>query len=129
MPIRSIQLFNATRIDDDPTSASQSHEFRGVVPKRVTLQVKITKTLAPTNLTLTVSVSPNRGTTTIAYDKLITEAGVDAPVANVVYIATGDDIVSLSREDIMNYITITITGNGTTSSAFFDVTMFLVYEY
>ncbi|KKN83856.1 hypothetical protein LCGC14_0295090 [marine sediment metagenome] len=128
MPIRINHLIDVT-LDDVPTSQAATHDFQGVTPRRVTLYLQIVKTNAPTNVILTVEFSPDDGQTLIDYDKLLTEAGTDGPVASVTYTVTGDDVVSMAPEDVLDYIKVTMTGTGTTPSATFAVDVWLLYSY
>ncbi len=128
MPIRIEHLINVL-IDDAPTSQAATFDFQGVTPQRVSLYVQVVESGSGATVTLTVEVSPDDGATLIDYDKLITEAGVDGPVSSVVYSATGDDVVSLSAEDVLDYIKVTMTGGSTTSSNKYQTDIWLVYEY
>lgn len=113
MPIRIEHIINAVDLDSASESTSANFQFRGIVPKRITLYVQIVETQtngAPTT-TLTVEFSPDGGTTLITTDKLLTEGGVDAPVASVAYTATVDDIVSIPPEDVVEYIQVTMAGS------------------
>jgi len=76
----------------------------GITPKRVSIVLKLTKTLAPPNLTLKLYVSPDEGVTFVQYDKILTDAGTDAPVSSVVYSASADDMVSVSLEDVVDFL-------------------------
>jgi hypothetical protein len=116
-------------LDDSPTSQAASHDFEGVSPVRVSLYIQIVKASTPTNVVLSVELSPDNGQTLIDYDKLLTEAGTDAPVASVTYTATGDDVVSLSPEDVLDYINVTMTATGTDATKTFAVDIWLVYLY
>lgn len=128
MTIRKVHLIDVT-LDDAPTSQTATYDFSGITPRWVSLYFQIVKTNSPTNVTLTVELSPDGGATLISYDKLLTDAGTDGPVSSVVYTATGDDVVSLSPEDVLDHITVTMTGNGTTGSATFAVDVWLVFAY
>lgn len=128
MPVRIAHIID-TRIDNSPTSVEAVFDFGGVTPKRITLYVAAVKTLSPTSLTLTGELSPDDGQNLITYDKFLTEAGNDAPVASVVYTATGDDVVSLSPEDVVDFLKVTIVGAGTDATNYFDVDVWLVYAY
>ncbi len=128
MPVRIRHLIDVT-IDDAPTSQAATHDFGSAPPKRVSLYVQLVENGSGSTVTLTVELSPDDGQTLISYDKLITEAGVDGPVASVAYSATGDDVVSLSAEDVIKYIKVTMTGGSTTSSNSYDTDVWLVYEF
>ncbi len=128
MPVRFEHLIDVT-IDDAPTSQAANFSFQGVTPRRVTLYVAVVESGSGATVTLTVELSPDNGQNLISYDKLITDAGVDAPVASVVYTQTGDDIVSLSMEDVMDYIRVTMTGGSTTAGNFYAVDVWLAWVY
>ena len=128
MTIRHIHLLDVT-IDDAPTSAAASYNFEGTTPRWVTLYVAVTESGSGATVTLTVELSPDNGANLISYDKLLTDAGTDAPVASVVYSATGDDIVSLSPEDVVDYINVTMTGGSTTAGNFYSVDVWLSFAY
>lgn len=128
MAVRTKKLIDATI--NTVTTTAGSFDFNGVAPKRATLQIALTKTLAPGNLTLTVEVSPDKGVTLISYDKLIDQTGVDSPVSSVVYSATGDDVISLSMEDVMDYIKVSLaSAAGTDATNFWTAEAWLVAEY
>ena len=113
MPIRVEHIINAVDLDSASESTAGVFQFRGIVPKRITLYVQIVETQdngSPTT-TLTVEFSTDVGTTLIPTDKLLTEGGVDAPVASVAYTATGDDIVTMPPEDVVEYIRVTMAGS------------------
>jgi hypothetical protein len=95
----------------------------------VTLYVQVVESGSGATVTLTVEVSPDDGQTLISYDKLLTDAGTDGPVSSVVYSATGDDIVSMAPEDVLDYIKITMTGGSTTGANKYAVDVWLVYAY
>ncbi len=128
MPIRHIHLLDVT-IDDAPTSAAAAYNLEGIVPRWMTLLVTVTESGSGATVTLTVEVSPDNGANLISYDKLLTDAGTDGPVASVVYSATGDDIVSLSPEDVVDYINVTMTGGSTTAGNFYSVDVWLSFAY
>jgi hypothetical protein len=116
------------------TPASGSHDFNGVTPKRITLLVQLVETgvAAHTRVTLTVEVSANLGVDLIAYDKLIDDAGVDAPVSEQQYDSGSDydDVLSLSLEDVVDYIKVTVTPVGTpTATKYITTDVWLVAEY
>ena len=129
MSIRKVKLIDGVRLDNDPTSTSGSQDLQGVTPKRLTLLIQIVMTGAPTNLTLSVDVSADQGLTLIDYDKLITEAGVDGPVSSVVYTATADDIISLSPEDVIDYVRLDAVVTGTSAVKYFTLDAWLIIEY
>lgn len=129
MPIRSVRLLNAQVIDDDPTTVDANFNFDGVVPKRITFYITVTESGSGSTVTFSLDVSPDNGVSRIDYDKLITDAGVDAPVASVAYAATGDDVVSISPEDVLDYLFITMAGGSTTSSNFYTLSVWMVYSY
>jgi hypothetical protein len=128
MPVRIEHLIDVA-IDDSPTSQAATFDFQGVTPRWVTLYVQVVESGSGATVTLTVEVSPDDGQTLIDYDKLLTDAGTDAPVSSVVYSATGDDIVSLSPEDVLDYIKVTMTGGSTTAGNFYDVDVWMAYAY
>lgn len=131
MPIRVEHIINAVDLDSASESTAANFRFRGVVPKRITLYVQIVETQdngSPTT-TLTVEFSPDGGTTLITTDKLLTD--VDAGnVASVAYTATGDDIVSIPLEDVVNYIRVTMSGSSDMDAGDHHVVdVWLVYAY
>ncbi len=128
MPLRTEHIINVT-LDDSPTSITGQHDFRGRIPKRTTLLVQMVESGSGASVAITVEVSPDGGASLITYDKLIVDAGVDAPVASVNFTATADDIISFSPEDVFNYIKVTATGTSTTSSNKYAVDVWLVYEF
>lgn len=128
MPIRVEHILNVA-IDDAPTSQAGTHVFQGVTPTRVSLYVQVVESGSGSTVTLTVELSPDAGATLISYDKLLTDAGTDGPVSSVVYSATGDDVVSLASEDVVNYIRVLMTGGSTTAVNYYDVDIWLVYSY
>jgi hypothetical protein len=126
--LRSILLLDQTV--SSVTTISQAKDFNGVTPKRITLLLALTKTSNPGNLTLTVEVSGDKGVNLVTYDKLLTDAGVDAPVSSVVYSATADDVVSLSPEDVLDYIKVSLAAaSGTDASNTWGVKCWLVFSY
>ena len=131
MPLRIEHILDDT-LDSASEKISASKNFKGITPKRITLYVQIVETQdngSPTT-TLTVEVSPDEGATLISYDKLITDAGVDGPVASVAYTATVDDIVSLSSEDIIQYIKVTMAGSSDMDAGDFHVVdVWVLYAY
>ena len=129
MSFRTVKLIDNVRIDNDPTSFGANHDFLGVTPKRITFLLAAVETLEPTDITITVEISPDRGLNLISYDKIITGAGIDAPASSIVLTATADDVFSLSMEDIITFVRVTVTGNGTTSTKFWDVELWMSYEY
>ncbi len=128
MPVRIEHLINVL-IDDAPTSQAATFDFQGVIAKRISLYVNMVESGSGATVTLTVEISPDDGATLLTYDKLITEAGVDGPVASVVYSATGSDIVSMSAEDVIDYIRVIMTGGSTTSSNKYETDVWLVFAY
>lgn len=130
MPVRVEHLIDVT-LDDAPTSQAATHDFQGVTPRWVTLYVQVVETDggAGPSVTLTVEVSPDDGQTLISYDKLLTDAGTDAPASSVAYTGTADDIVSLSPEDVLDFIRITMTGTLTDATNFYVCDVWLVYSY
>ncbi len=121
------KIFDATLIDDDPTSASATFDFNGVSPKSISIYVTTVEEGSGATVALTVEISPDNGGTLVSYDKLLTDAGTDAPAASVTYSATGDDVISLSPEDIVDYIKVTLTGTSTTSSNKYTFNIWLIY--
>ena len=128
MPLRTEHLINTT-LDDTLASIAGSHRFAGAAPKRATLLIQMVESGNGASVALTVEVSPDEGATLITYDKLITDAGVDAPGDPSSYAVTADDIVSFSPEDVMNYVKVTLTGASLTSANYYDVDVWLVYDY
>jgi hypothetical protein len=128
MPVRVEHLINET-IDDSPTSVAATFDFQGVTPRRVSLYIQVVESGSGATVTLTVEVSPDDGQTLIDYDKLLTDAGTDGPVASVVYTQTGDDVVSFAPEDVLDYIRILMTGGSTTAGNYYVVDVWLVYAY
>lgn len=118
------------------SSVSAQDDLAGVTPKRATLQIEVTKTGSPVaDLVLTVEVSPDAGTTLITYDKLLDHNGTDAPQSSVTYTSASmpvDDIVSLSPEDVYDYIKVTATPSNITTldaSNYFTIKVWLVVAY
>lgn len=99
MPVRIDHL-----IDIASGTQAASWNFQGAPPKRACLYI-----VSAGAGTLTVEVSPDDGQTLVSYDKLITDAGVDAPAASVT-LAAADDVVAISQEDVIDYIRVTVTG-------------------
>ena len=137
MPVRFEHILS-NQFDTTSESASGTFDFNGVTPRRITLYVIVSDITGSTTESgvLTVEVSPDDGSTLVTYDKLITEAGVDAPVASVTYAlnAARDDIVAISLEDVVDYIRITVAADGSggtalSSSNRADVDIWLVAEY
>lgn len=129
MPIRVEHIINAVDLDSASESTAGVFQFRGIVPKRITLYVQIVETGNATT-TLTVEFSPDGGTTLITTDKLLTDAGTDAPVASVAYTATGDDIVSIPLEDVVEYIRVTAAvDSGASGSNHHVVDVWMVFAY
>ncbi len=131
MSVQKIHIIDVT-LDSNAEVASAVHDFNGVTPLKVSLYVRIVETQdngSPTTK-LTVELSPDDGQTFISYDKLITDAGVDGPVADIDYTATVDDIVSLSMEDAVDYIKVTVTGSADMDAGDFhvvDVWLVVIY--
>lgn len=131
MPVRYTQLISAT-LNTASETAAATHNFLGVVPTRVSLYVRVVETQDNGNptTTLTVELSPDRGQTLISYDKLLTDAGTDAPAASAAYTSTVDDVVSLSPEDVTDYIRVLLTGSADMDAGDFHVvTVWLAYAY
>jgi hypothetical protein len=137
VPVRVEHLLS-NQFDTTSESASGSHDFNGVTPTRITLYVVVDDVQGNTTESgvLTVEVSPDRGSTLVTYDKLITDAGTDGPVASVTYAlnAAADDIISLAKEDVVDHITVTVAANGSggtplDSSNRADVNIWLVWTY
>ena len=128
MAVRIEHLIDVT-LNDVTASQAATFDFQGVSPLRVSLYVQIVKANAPTNVTLTVELSPDDGATLITYDKLLTQDGTDSPQASEVYTTTEDDVLSLSLEDVVDYIRVNVAGTGLSSSATFAVDVWLVYSY
>ena len=129
MPIRVEHIVNAVDLDSANEAVSGIFRFLGVVPKRITFYIRIVET-GTAIATLTVEFSPDGGTTLITTDKLLTDGGSDAPVASVAYSATGNDIVSIPGEDVVEYIKVTMTGSsGMNSSNHMVVDVWMVYAY
>jgi len=122
MSVRIDHIINQT-LDTASESISANHDFNGVTPLRVTLYVSIVETQTDGNPTTTISVevSPDDGQTLIDYDKLITNDGVDAPVASIAYISSAEDIISLSLEDAIDYIRVTAAGSADMDAGDFHV--------
>lgn len=127
MPVR-IQHLIDVRLDDSPTSQAATWDFQGAPPKRVSIYVQQVVTGAPTRVDYTVELSPDDGQTLISYDKLLTDAGTDAPAATIALAGTADDVFSVSPEDVLDYIRVLATGVGTAVGAYFDVDCWLVWE-
>ena len=128
MAVRIEHLIDVT-LNDVTASQAATFDFQGVSPLRLSLYVQIVKANAPTNVTLTVELSPDDGATLITYDKLLTQDGTDSPQPSEVYTTTEDDVVSLSPEDVVDYIRVNVAGTGLSSSATFAVDVWLVYSY
>lgn len=128
MAIRTKKIIDTT-LNDLVTTIAGTFDFNGVTPQRVTLLVQIVKAGAPTSVTLTVKTSPDHGITLIAYDKLISDAGSDAPVASVAYTVTSDDTLSFSIEDVLDYLYVLLTGAGTTGAATFACKVWVIAVY
>lgn len=140
MPIRAEQVIN-NRYDAEAETVTGVLDLsgRGVTVKRASLYVVLEGlTGAPTdNLTLSVDFSPDDGQHLVDYDKLIIEAGVDAPVASVAYNgpqANLDDVVDISFETVFQYIAVTLAASNAGITQFdannyIDAIVWLVYEY
>jgi len=128
MSVRIEHLINTT-FDDTLASQAATFDFQGVSPTRVSLYVQIVKTTTPTNVTLTVELSPDDGATLITYDKLLTQDGTDSPQPSEVYTATEDDVISISPEDVCDYIKVTMASTGEDASKTWAVDVWLVYSY
>jgi len=122
MAVRIQHLINDT-LDSASESVSGTIDFKGVTPTKVTLYVQIVETQDNGNptTTITVEVSPDKGQTLITYDKLLTDAGTDAPASSVAYTATADDIISLSPEDVLDYMKVTAAGSSDMDAGDFHV--------
>ena len=122
MSVRVDHLIDRT-LDTSNETVTANHDFKGITPLRVTLYVKIVETDGGNGpqTTISVDVSPDKGATLIDYDKLITDGGVDGPVASITYTATLDDIISMSLEDAIDYIAVTAAGNGVMDGSNFHV--------
>ena len=132
MPIRVEHIINAIDLDSASESTSAVFKFLGVVPKRITLYVQIVEVQDNGNptTTLTVEFSPDGGTTLITTDKLLTDGGTDAPVASVAYTASGDDIVSIPEQDVVEYIKVTMSGSSDMDAGDHHVVdVWLVFAY
>ena len=128
MTIRAVHLIDVT-LNNVLGSQAGTHSFKGVSPTKVSLYVVQVVTLSPTRVDYTVELSPDNGATLVSYDKLIDGAGVDAPSATIAVSGTADDVFSLSREDVVDYIRVLATGVGVDATNFFAVDVWLVYEY
>ena len=130
MPIRIEHIIDAT-LDDSLGSIAANWDFGGVTPKRVSLYVQMVETASvdDATVTLTVEFSPDDGQTLISYDKLLTQDGTDAPQSSEVYTTTEDDVVSISPEDVLDYIRVTLTGTNVDAADFYAVDVWLCYSY
>ena len=130
MPVRIEHIINTT-LNDTLGAISATHDFQGVAPKRVTLYLQLVETQSANDASvlLTVEFSPDDGQTLITYDKLLTHDGTDAPQPSEQYSTTEDDVVSISPEDVMDYIRVTLTGTNVDASDFYAVDVWLVYAY
>ena len=130
MPIRIEHIIDAT-LDDSLGSIAANWDFGGVTPKRVSLYVQMVETASvdDATVTLTVEFSPDDGQTLISYDKLLTHDGADAPQSSEVYTTTEDDVISISPEDVLDHIRVTLTGTNVDASDFYAVDVWLVYSY
>lgn len=137
MPVRTAHLID-NRYNSEGESATSTWDFQGAPPKRVSLYVVLDLALgAPTdNLVLSVDFSPDDGQTLVDYDKLLTEAGTDAPAASVTYagpIADTDDVVDISPETVLDYISVTLAAVNAGAQRFaaghyVDADVWLVWE-
>ncbi|KKN84459.1 hypothetical protein LCGC14_0289210 [marine sediment metagenome] len=128
MPVRIAQIIDAT-LDDTLGSIAGTWDFNGVSPKRVSLYVAVAESGSGATVTLTVELSPDDGQTLISYDKLLTHDGNDAPQASEIYTQTEDDVLSLSPEDVLDYIKVTLTGNSVTGANYYACDVWLCYSY
>ncbi len=130
MPVRIEHIIDAT-LDDSLGSISANWDFSGISPKRVSLYVQMVETASVNDATvaLTVEFSPDDGQTLITYDKLLTHDGNDAPQSSEVYTTTEDDVVSLSPEDVLDYIRVTLTGTNVDAADYYDCDVWLVWTY
>ncbi len=102
-----------------------------VTPKRVTFYVVMDETASANDatVTLTVELSPDDGATLVSYDKLLTQDGTDAPQSSEVYTTDEDDVLSISPEDVVDYLKITLAGTNVDASDFYAVKVWMVYTY
>ncbi len=128
MPVRIEHLIDVT-LDDTLGSQAGTWDFQGVTPKRVSLYVVVVESGSGATVTLTVEFSPDDGQTLVSYDKLLTHDGTDAPQSSEIYTGTEDDVVSLSPEDVLDYIRVLMTGNSVTAVNYYAVDVWLVYTY
>ncbi len=130
MPVRIVPIIDTT-LNDTQTSIAATHDFQGVTPKRVTFYVVMDETASANDatVTLTVELSPDDGATLVSYDKLLTQDGTDAPQASEVYTTDEDDVLSISPEDVVDYLKITLTGTNVDASDFYAVKVWMVYTY
>jgi hypothetical protein len=110
-------LISAVQLDDNPTSytsaAVKTDEYDDL-----TIHISLTKTLAPTNVTLTVETSPDNSTW-YDFDRLYTITD-PIPVVNVVYTATGTDLIVI--KDFTRYTRLKVVATGTDGTNYFTVT-------
>ena len=130
MPVRIEHLIDTT-LNDTLGSVAATFDFQGVAPKRVTLYVQMVETVSANDatVTLTVDFSPDDGQTLIAYDKLLTQDGTDSPQPSEVYTTTEDDVISISPEDVLDYMRVTLTGTNVDAADFYAVDVWLVFAY
>ncbi len=128
MAVHVQKLLDNFRLDDEPTSIVAPHNFNGIAPRRVSFYIEVVMTNSPTNLTFSVDLSPDDGQNLIDYPKLISRNGTDQPVTEVVYTASTEDVVSISPEDVTDYIQVSAIVTGTTSSAYFTISLWMVYD-
>jgi hypothetical protein len=131
MPQTSVKLFDSQTIQVASASESAYIKFGDITPRKVSLYIEMVMTGSPTGFTLTVELSPDEGQTLITYDKLLTHDGVDAPQASEVYAASADDVISLSPEDAVRYLRVTMSDSGgdASGSAYFTFNIWAVYSY
>ncbi len=129
MAVRTFHIIDTT-LDTANEAVSGTFDFQGVTPTRVSLYVQSVESGSGATWTLTVEFSPDKGQTLIAYDKLLTHDGTDAPQASEVYTSTEDDVISISPEDVLDYIKVTATDSGSgTGSNKHAVDVWLVWTF
>lgn len=115
MPVRSELLINNT-FDSAAESSNGAHDFNGEVPLRLSLYVEVSTIVGSTSedAALTVELSPDDGATLISYDKILDHNGNDAPQSSISYTldAVADDVLSISPEDVIDYIKVTVAADG-----------------
>ena len=137
MPVHVDHLIS-NRFDVSLESIAGTHDFQGAAPHRVSLYVSYNDlTGAPTEqIRISVDLSPDDGQTLIDYDKLLTEAGTDAPVANVNTGASpqnATDVIDISPETVMDYIRVLAEAHTAGATPFaaaqrIDLDCWLVWE-